>query len=1050
MSHQDMAHLRLDPTSMERSMSGDSVASQLLDKPSYIATFDANRPRHHRRRSSIPVAQHDSVAESKRGKAVAPAHPQQAIRERRRFRENQKLASGLGRSSSSSSQRGRDLYHGPSSSPAASTSYGHSTASSSTPRNHHKLPSSSLARHQRASSGSSTDTAIYSSTYAAGPSSPESSRGYQANQSSSEDDSSTDEDTFNWDVKHRRSSMPVAHGIRAYLSPHDVSRFERRLPPSADYSSASNDNSIFRRLSPAARPARLDTPPSPRPPLEAPNINTAEANRTICAQDNSDIPGRISPNLRPTPSPRSKEAQLPHTSENTHTHLHTTRRTNHQAHTSPSPKQRRSFNATVELALLIGLGLLACQQLKSRPLEVTRGKLAELFAVITSSLLYFFLTSRPGKIWSTDARSYRSSDDDGAMCGLLLGPLLAASLLITSLDRPGVESTISRSPDGQPLSNPPWLVESPVRILGDINPFRFLEATDSTALALSRSTLLSLQTLLSIIFLSHLIATKYTTRRALKNAQLSRRETSWTRLSSYILFSLGVTAAVLAAREVLQRTGIPIWSAMARWEVVCACIFFQTNMYSISRLGRRSFTLGELAIVAALGVTLMLEAINVTLAKMFPNSTLYLKTFRTASPLLIFQLTLIVGTFLIGFLLSPLLYLSRHLAQKPVHRLRWPHKRDLHRRLLAGFFYLFATAYIFGALGFWVKWVMGGRDPWMWTMHFVVQGHRWWTRPTLIVYWLTWITASIAGWQAVVARAKRFRSRQGAVAQNSVSKGSSNQNGINGSSHSAAASSSKPTSRSLGWDFVNTGSALQSVAASRLSGQSKTDGGSTAVPSGSKGVAGASSSTAAKVKKSTHLSLNARRKFFHALAVILYTPGIALDPAFMHLAFSLAFSIFTFTEYIRYYALYPFGANLHIFLSEFTDHKDSGPVILSHFYLLTGCCGGLWLEGNKQIIHQSGVLILGIGDALASVIGRKYGRCHWPKSSKTIEGSLAFLVSVVFSAWILRLIGWCDYFNLWKYTAVVILLCLMEGVSEQNDNLVLPIVAFITLNLANI
>lgn len=69
-----------------------------------------------------------------------------------------------------------------------------------------------------------------------------------------------------------------------------------------------------------------------------------------------------------------------------------------------------------------------------------------------------------------------------------------------------------------------------------------------------------------------------------------------------------------------------------------------------------------------------------------------------------------------------------------------------------------------------------------------------------------------------------------------------------------------------------------------------------------------------------------------------------LQPSFMHLAFSVAFSLFIFAEYIRYFALYPFGASLHIFLSEFLDEKDKGSAILSHFYLLIGCAGVLWLE----------------------------------------------------------------------------------------------------------
>jgi len=93
------------------------------------------------------------------------------------------------------------------------------------------------------------------------------------------------------------------------------------------------------------------------------------------------------------------------------------------------------------------------------------------------------------------------------------------------------------------------------------------------------------------------------------------------------------------------------------------------------------------------------------------------------------------------------------------------------------------------------------------------------------------------------------------------------------------------------------------------------------------------------------LSVNARRKSFHALAVAMFIPGMAVDPAFTHLSFSVAFAAFTFAEYIRYFALWPLGASVHLFLNEFIDHKDSGTAILSHFYLLSGCAIPLWCEG---------------------------------------------------------------------------------------------------------
>jgi len=68
-------------------------------------------------------------------------------------------------------------------------------------------------------------------------------------------------------------------------------------------------------------------------------------------------------------------------------------------------------------------------------------------------------------------------------------------------------------------------------------------------------------------------------------------------------------------------------------------------------------------------------------------------------------------------------------------------------------------------------------------------------------------------------------------------------------------------------------------------------------------------------------------------------------PAFTHLSFSVAFALFIFAEYIRYFAIYPFGVAVHLFMNEFLDDRDGGTAILSHFYLLTGCAGSLWLEG---------------------------------------------------------------------------------------------------------
>lgn len=95
--------------------------------------------------------------------------------------------------------------------------------------------------------------------------------------------------------------------------------------------------------------------------------------------------------------------------------------------------------------------------------------------------------------------------------------------------------------------------------------------------------------------------------------------------------------------------------------------------------------------------------------------------------------------------------------------------------------------------------------------------------------------------------------------------------------------------------------------------------------------------------KSLTASLNKKRKLFHALAVIMFVPGVLFEMSFLQLAFGVALSGFIYLEYLRYFAVWPWGKSLHVFLTEFIDNRDLGPVILSHIYLLLGCASPVWL-----------------------------------------------------------------------------------------------------------
>lgn len=293
---------------------------------------------------------------------------------------------------------------------------------------------------------------------------------------------------------------------------------------------------------------------------------------------------------------------------------------------------------------------------------------------------------------------------------------------------------------------------------------------------------------------------------------------------------------------------------------------------------------------------------------------------------MIYQIALIPGSLLTGFLLSPLLVLSRQIAQRPVRRLRFPHEKQAHRRALAAGFYLGATLIIGGLIGMWTRWCLRSRDPWLWVVYWLLEGRKRWTRPALLVYWALLGIISVAGWNRQLARSRRYRPR------NAMGGMGEAQNGGGGTPASEPSRPPTPPSSAsaMGMTFA-------SVAMPQLP----------AFPHGANlGAAlGASEWLDAADRRVPTLGLNGRRKFFHALAVVMFLPGVAADPAFAHLAFSAAFALFAFAEYVRYFALYPFGASVHLFMNEFLDHKDSGTAILSHFYLLTGCAGSVWFEG---------------------------------------------------------------------------------------------------------
>ncbi|BEI97182.1 hypothetical protein CcaverHIS631_0207710 [Cutaneotrichosporon cavernicola] len=627
-----------------------------------------------------------------------------------------------------------------------------------------------------------------------------------------------------------------------------------------------------------------------------------------------------------------------------------------------------------------------------------------------------------GCIWGTEEREYRECLDDGALFALLLSPLTAAAMLHGALTRLAAQPPTATLP-GWAIEQPLIIPSTPVRRITDKIPGPVAPGSEGdairglSALAIARRNLVQLFTLLSFVLLiqlTHSLRHEIKLARAVPGSPTMgsgsesdtpsrpqraywRKYGEWRRNRSVIAFAFFVTGCCVVVKIATAYIGHGVWSDMSHSDIVIATLFYQFCLYVCVRLARRGFTLGELGIVTHAATALFMETVNMTRSKIPIFSESYIKTYRLPTPLLIFQLALIPGSLLTGFLLSPLLYLSRNMAQRPIHRLRFPHEKPAHRRLLALGFYAGTALVVVGVVGMWARWMLGRRDPWFWALRFIVAGPHMWTRPVLLAYWGGLALFSVAAWQRQLTRARRHRTY--AVSRDSTS------------------STVSVSTSALGVERV------------------------TLRPLRTQPEPSVATQMMDRADQSMWtLSVNARRKSFHFLAVAMFIPGVTFDPAFTHLSFSVAFAAFTFAEYVRYFALWPLGASVHLFLNEFIDHKDSGTAILSHFYLLAGCATPLWLEGPSQILAHFGVVSLGIGDAMASIVGRKIGYLRWsPVSGKTAEGSLGFLVSVVGAALAMWLVGAVERFALLPFVLTTALVTLLEAFSAQNDNLVLPV-----------
>ena len=205
------------------------------------------------------------------------------------------------------------------------------------------------------------------------------------------------------------------------------------------------------------------------------------------------------------------------------------------------------------------------------------------------------------------------------------------------------------------------------------------------------------------------------------------------------------------------------------------------------------------------------------------------------------------------------------------------------------------------------------------------------------------------------------------------------------------------------------------------------------------------------------------RKVYHFYAVGLFAPGVLYHPSLLQIAMACVLPVFLLLEVIRVEELPPLAQPIATFLATFLDSRDAGTLILTHVYLLLGCAVPIWLDsalppaaeealaaraGSVAAVARAaapyaGLLVLGIGDAMASVVGVYAGRTRWPRSRKTLEGSAAGVASMLL---VLALLLSCaqggvprDLIQWAVLSGCTALACVLEAATSQIDNLFLPL-----------
>ena len=196
-----------------------------------------------------------------------------------------------------------------------------------------------------------------------------------------------------------------------------------------------------------------------------------------------------------------------------------------------------------------------------------------------------------------------------------------------------------------------------------------------------------------------------------------------------------------------------------------------------------------------------------------------------------------------------------------------------------------------------------------------------------------------------------------------------------------------------------------------------------------------------QLTRHTLLQKHLVRKSFHALAISLFLPPLMWgEQSFLGLSQLVASLLLIGLEGGRVCRA-PFWQLQDRYLAKYLDKREdiSKDLLLTHLYLLLGCSLPVWLEMSMRhsdlLRSCSGVLLIGVGDSFAALLGIAFGKRRWPKSHRTFMGTAGFLLSLSLVA--MLLFSSIDH---WQSSLLAAALtALLEVYTTSIDNLALPL-----------